>query len=71
MEIPKSEFNEWLLHPVTKALRAQFREDLLRLQAEWSRGAYAKDKELDAHVRGQCAILQQFIDLEVQDIEGS
>lgn len=64
------EFNEWLLHPVTRAMKEQFREDLERLKGDWLAGRLAKDKELDAYVRGQCVILQQFIDLEPSDLEG-
>ena len=68
-EIKKEEWQEWLLHPVTKALREQFREAVERIQGEWARGAFEGKPELDAKVRGQLEILQQFLDLEVSDLE--
>lgn len=68
-KIEPSEFAEWLLHPVTKEMRATMAADLQRLKDGWATGGYAKDPLHDAYIRGQCVILQQFIDLEHSDIE--
>lgn len=66
-EISKEEFHEWLLHPVTKALMAQFRDDRERLKEGWATGKY-DSPELDAKVRGQCEVLAQFLEIEASDL---
>lgn len=68
-KIEKQEWADWLLDPVTQALREQYAADLQRLKDEWARGAFEKDRERDAYVRGQCGVLQQFLDLDHSDLE--
>lgn len=69
MPVSKEEFQEWLLNPVTKALKEQYEADLERLKASWASGEFASDNSLDAKVRGQCEIMSQFLALELSDLE--
>lgn len=67
-EISQEEFHEWLLNPVTKALKAQWQADRERLMESWASGAFAGNPEREAEMRGQCQILGQFLALEIEDL---
>lgn len=67
-EVSKEEFQEWLLNPVTKALKERFELDRERLKESWANGEYNGNPTLEAEVRGQCQVLAQFLALELDDI---
>lgn len=69
MAISKEEFADWVMHPVTRALRERWEADVQRLKDAWARGEYAKDRETDSKVRGQVELLTQFLSLDLEDIE--
>lgn len=70
MEVSQEEFQEWLLHPVTRAFRAKMMESRERLKESWAQGAFRGDHALEARVQGQCEILKQILDAETpSDIE--
>lgn len=66
--ISKEEFQEWNLHPVTKAFKDQLRADLERLKDAWANGGFESSRELDAKVRGQCLVINQILNLDLSDV---
>lgn len=69
MSVKKEDFAEWLLHPVTRELRARFEADVERLKDAWARGEFANNPVADAKVRGQVEVLTQFFTLDSDDVE--
>lgn len=67
--IKPEEYELWLRDPVTQALRAHAAEELGRLKDMWATGQLGSDPVKVEYVRGQCTILQQYIDLEVIALE--
>lgn len=63
-EVTKEEYQEWLLHPVTRALRDKAREALEERKSEWVNGLYSASPQEDALKRGECAILSWFEGLD-------
>jgi hypothetical protein len=68
-QISQQEFNDWLLNPVTKALKEQLMADRERLKEAWASGSFAADSIRDAQVRGQCEAFSQILALGFEDID--
>lgn len=68
-QISKEEFQQWLLNPVTKALKERFNEDRERLKEAWANGAYEGSRELDSKVRGQCEVISQLLAFNDEDMK--
>lgn len=68
-DLKKEEVEEWLLHPVTKALQAHLISLRESLKEQWAVGAFSEDTEFKNAVKqakylGQCELLGELLDLD-------
>lgn len=70
----EEEFAEWLLHPVTKRLRAQALREYEALKDDWAEGKFSSDNQFlmaqySANAIGKCEVLYKIADLKFEDTE--
>lgn len=70
----EEEFADWLLHPVTKRLRAQARREYEGLKDDWAEGKFSSDNQFlmaqySANAIGKCEVLYKISDLKFEDLE--
>ena len=71
----RENFQEWLLHPVTKSLRDWAKRERGELMEQWANGMFSAAFDVEMAVKnagatGACSIYQQIIDLDYQQIMG-
>lgn len=70
------EFNSWLTHPVTGAVRAYLEEQVAQAQVDWVNGVFTgasmeETVQLNSEAIGRVRALALISSLEYGDLEGS
>ncbi len=74
-EISQEEFNSWLAHPVTQALRESFRLRAQEIQVEWLNGSFTGGSadetiQMNSEAIGRARAYALVSELELMDLEG-
>jgi len=74
-QLSKTEFAEWLEHPVTKLVRGVLRERIEEIKDDWLSGVFTAENEfgtkfLNGQANGAAKALQQVLELSEEDING-
>ena len=70
-ELKEQDLAEWLQNPVTQALQQALQRDIDEVKVAWTKGEFLRDKVNEAGMLGYVRVMQDFIDLDLEGLEGT